>query len=166
MAHLICFGISLQPAETCYKIVIVQNILTTLGSVHDHFSYRSSRFWDIPANYFSHLSQQPEKLKLLMGDLLAAVSCSKKSWEMGNEPFYKRPLNWHHCVHSKYSFTKWNVYLLASWELISNSSQNIAVRPDACSKKNQGSLFKRLGTACLSFHVFGPDLHKLKQLLF
>lgn len=71
-------------------------------------------------NYFSHLSRQPEQLKLLMGARFAGSCNLVKSWEMGSGSFYRHPLSWHYCVHflmclSCYShwsachFTNWNV---------------------------------------------------------
>lgn len=51
------------------------------------------------AKYFSHLSWQPEQLKHLMGDRFAGgFNLVRRSWEVGNESFYRHPVSWHLCL--------------------------------------------------------------------
>lgn len=168
LPHFVCFVMLLHPAKGQDKIT---------GDVSDN----TSPFFAIRANfgtshlrrghYFAHLSRQPEQLKLLVGDICAGgCNLVKRSWEMGNESFYRRPLSCYRYVHflmylscsSHFSASltlQTEMYLLALRELISNSAQKqhrISWQTRCC-KKNQGSLLKSYsGNSTSSLLCFWP----------
>lgn len=86
---------------------------------------------------------------------------------MGNESFYRRPPYWHHCVHSliftESLTSQTEMCLLATWELISNLSQEQQriSRLHAVRKIRVAYFKATVGTACLPSYVFGPDLSLL-----
>lgn len=84
---------------------------------------------------------------------------------MGNESFYRRPPYWHHCVHSlmccschsSESLTsQTEMCLLATWELISNLSQEQQriSRLHAVRKIRVAYFIATVGTACIPSYVF------------